>query len=87
LNVEVVNLKFLGEWRSPEWKALVEKGDLRQDMATYFDMARRVTLENLTTQQTKVEVFMGSGCGYKAMKWLEENTNGAVEQYDWLPSL
>lgn len=87
LPVEVVNLSFLCEWRSPEWRVLVESGDLRQGKSTYPKMARRVTLEDLSTQLTKAEVFMGSGCGGKAVKWLTESTNGASDSYDWTLAL
>ena len=83
--LEVVNLTLLAEWKTDEWKIAVERGDLRQDMVTYLGMARRITLENVSTQETLTETFMGSSCGTKANKWLNSATNGAAAaDMEWL---
>ena len=83
--LEVVNLTLLAEWKTDEWKISVERGDLRQEMAVYLNMARRVTVENISTHETLTETFMGSYCGTKANKWLNNITNGAAAaDMEWL---
>jgi|APGre2960657423_1045063.scaffolds.fasta_scaffold24990_5 hypothetical protein len=83
--LEVVNLTCLAEWKTDEWKISVERGDLRQEMVVYLGMARRVTLENISTKETVTETFMGSFCGTKANKWLNSMTNGTSNAgMEWL---
>lgn len=83
VNLEVINYNFLAELKTDDWKVTVERGDLRQEMATYLNMARRVTLVDLSTQQTMIEVFMGSKCETKANQWMSVVTGGALASLGW----
>jgi hypothetical protein len=76
--LEVVNLTCLAEWKTGEWKISVERGDLSQEMVIYLGMARRVTLENISTKEIVTETFMGSSCGTKGSKWLNSMMNGTT---------